>query len=676
MLFETAWASVVPRTEREIWEGHTGPVLDVCAFVSPSGATLLASAGGDGTVRVWDPAAGRQLHVLHGHSGAVTAVLALAGVLVSAGQDGTVRTWDRDSGSQLLVLSGYRGASRVEVRGQDLVACATDDGAALWDPATGRLRQFFPEADHAMTALQVEGRTLVAARCGKAGVGVWESATGEQLWQRHPDTHTTSAVCAVTVGGRTLVASAGYDKEMDNGRVRLWDPLTGEPESTIECGPLVERTLDRICDVRPLDLDGRPVLLGIGQKTVRVWDPAAGTLLHAFIAPSQWVESTCLLCLDGRLLLAISERYCGTIHLWDPTTGQLANSLVGERNPIEALCTFEQDGRPLLASADGTGRTVRVWDPRHTRPQVRHRGHTDEVFGIWPVGDRLISVAQQSMRLWNPATGTPLHRRRGYLFGIADVVELTVAGTPLLAGAFSVYDAGTIRLWDPTTGRQIRRLERRWEEGPSLLCPFTRDGTTLLAAGDEYDVRTWDPATGRLEQESPCGADTSWLGRIALDGRPAMVGRSRTHGLRIWDPAAAAWHPTPTGRHTADGDDVFAFMLHDRPLIGQAKKDGTIHIQDLLTGEPHCTLHGHTGYWIAGITTMTMDAHTYLLTSGGADRTVRLWDPDSGNCLLSIPVHHEALRAVPLADNLLAVAVPTGILAYRLLAPPREGSRL
>lgn len=107
-----------------------------------------------------------------------------------------------------------------------------------------------------------------------------------------------------------------------------------------------------------------------------------------------------------------------------------------------------------------------------------------------------------------------------------------------------------------------------------------------------------------------------------------MVGQSRTHGLRIWDAEAAAWHPVPTGLRLADGDDGFAFMLQDRALVAHAEKNGTVHIQDLFTGEPRSTLQGHTGNWITGITTMTVDARPYLVTSGGADRTVRLWDPD------------------------------------------------
>jgi WD40 repeat protein len=455
---------------------------------------------------------------------------------------------------------------------------------------------------------------------------------------------------------------AGYDKEMDGGRIRLWNPATGELERTIEFEPLVERVLDRVSGVYPLDLDGRRVLVGVGQKTVRVWDPVTGTLLQAFIAPSSWVESICSLSLGGRPVVAVSERYQDTIWLWDPATGQQVNRLHGEKSPIEALCAFEFAGRTLLASADGGGRTVRVWDPQGSENPARHGGHNDEVYGVWPVGDRLISVAQKSARIWDPATGDQVHRIRGSLFGIADIAEITVDGRTLLAGAFSSYDAGRIRIWDPATGRQVRRLERRWEEGPTVLCPFTLGDRVLLAAGDESGIRVWDPSTGRLEQETPCGSEVTWLGRVVINDRPAMVGRHREHGLRIWDPAAAAWQPA-SGEN---GDS--AFTLQGRPLVADAEKNGTVWIRDLLTGETRCVLRGHTGYWITGIGVMTVDARTVLVTSGGADRTVRLWDPGTGQCALTIPVHHEVVGSAQVGDGLLAVAVPSGVLVYRIRA--------
>ena len=86
------------------------PAAVSAVAIAPDG-TWLATAGDDGTVRIWDPATGQQRATLTGHTGPVRAVaIAPDGTwLASGGDDGTVRIWDTATGQQRATLTGHTG---------------------------------------------------------------------------------------------------------------------------------------------------------------------------------------------------------------------------------------------------------------------------------------------------------------------------------------------------------------------------------------------------------------------------------------------------------------------------------------------------------------------------------------------------------------------------------------
>jgi WD40 repeat protein len=75
-------------------------------------------------------------------------------------------------------------------------------------------------------------------------------------------------------------------------------------------------------------------------------------------------------------------------------------------------------------------------------------------------------------------------------------------------------------------------------------------------------------------------------------------------------------------------------------------------------------LEGHTGP-VSAVCAFTGSDGRPLLATGSDDRTVRIWDPRTAECLIVIPVHHE-VHVLTQVDAMLIVGTSAGILAIEL----------
>ena len=156
---------------------------------------------------------------------------------------------------------------------------------------------------------------------------------------------------------------------------------------------------------------------------------------------------------------------------------------------------------------------------------------------------------------------------------------------------------GDLRLWDPVTGREQRRLEGH-EDTPAAIA-VSRDGK-LLAAATVKTVHLWDVATGKLLQSIP--ADTtrpiengiSFLGKVPLafsaDGA-LLAYVTAEPSVRVWDVLAGKerfhlkGHATPA--------EVLGFSGDGKTLIaaiGSRTADGEVRRWDTTTGEERASL--------------------------------------------------------------------------------------
>lgn len=198
---------------------------------------------------------------------------------------------------------------------------------------------------------------------------------------------------------------------------------------------------------------------------------------------------------DGKRLAAGGSK---EVFIIDVTGGDVIGKLTRQAGQVTALA-FSRDGKTLAVSGGAAATTgdVRLYDM--------------------------------------PPTGAPADKPAHILPGHKDVVYVLAWSPDNKTLASTGYDR-LIKLWDVTTGKEIRTLKDHSDTVYGLT--FNHDGTLLASAAADRAVKVWDAANGN--RLYTLGESTDWLYALAWspDGRHlAAAGVDKS--IRIWEASAA-----------------------------------------------------------------------------------------------------------------------------------------
>jgi WD40 repeat protein len=246
------------------------------------------------------------------------------------------------------------------------------------------------------------------------------------------------------------------------------------------------------------------------------------------------------------------------------------------------------------------------------------------------------------IRLWDPATQRQVRR----LAGPDAPGQPHVAFSPdggILASARS----HTISLWNPATGARLASL-RTVGGGAITGLAFRRDGRTLAVCGLDAPIRFWDVRS--LRQLAPL--PTNARGDNDIEFRPGdrvLAAGGADGTTRLFDVASR----TPIGRLRARGPVLGLAFRPDGRTLAVADFAG-IRLWDAHTRRPIGVLSGHRGR----VFEVAFSPDGKVLASSGEDRTVRLWDPVKREPLGQLTGHTSLVTSVAFSPggHLLASA--------------------
>lgn len=349
-----------------------------------------------------------------------------------------------------------------------------------------------------------------------------------------------------------------------------------------------------------------------------------------------------------------------TIKLWDAATGKEIKTLAGHNEQVLAVAV--NPSSQLLASGS-SDRTVKLWTMPSDDP-TRIFAHADEVnaLAISPDGKLLAGAGKDSIIIWNPADGKQITQLKGHTGPVRGLAFNATSKVLASTGA-----DGTLRFWEPASGKLL--ATRLSSESPGNSVAWDA-GKTAFTAGDDGTIKLWPfppPAARKLPDHGEAvtalalSADGQQVISASADKTVRICTFAKGEQVRhLTGPAGAvnAVALAPDGKtaaagtadnrlfvwNAADGKVLSQDAAHTGPVTGVAfhpqgkqiltsGKDGMVKLwtwppvpEQQPEPKPEdravTAIKAHEG----GVTGASFDQNGSQALTGGADKTVKLWD--------------------------------------------------
>ncbi len=600
-----------------------------CIALSPNG-DIVAAAGWDHKVTLWNVSKGERTGVLEGHSKSVN-VVSFSGdgkLLATGSNDFSIKLWDVASRELLRTITPDSFDQNADlfkdIRNGKSTGAPAGQPPGLPDVATKSVNSvdFSPDGTKLVSlSFRVNNFDLNGMQFS---INLFDVRTGRQLRTlaafsgggqvsqfifNNTDLNALVGTVSFSADGKQVIGRAADYK------VEIWDVETGralheytvlllpdDPAKRLDMLTKMERITWSFNPHLPTFSPDQSKFALVVENNVIIWDVLAGRAVRAL---GGHVSSIRSIAFDGaNKTLAVSSDALPT-RLWDLSGTGGARVLDRKAFPYGAFSIAFSPTSDLLATASpgvaDTSSSIEIWDVTTTTKRNSFTTDSPGEFSVAFTRDgQYIAVArlQDVVALLDARTGARV-REFGDTYPISNLVAVSpnnkvlahvgwgssiitnahVTGTPLedprTRHLLESSASSTIRLWDIETGRTIRQISDKGRVFYAMA--FAPDGSGLASGGSSGLVSLWNVETGEKLQD------------FVLGGANISI-------------YSVAFSP-------------------DATLIAGGSSEGVVCLWDRVSGKQLQAFRGHTG----GVRTVAFSSDGSVLATGGDDGALKIW---------------------------------------------------
>jgi WD40 repeat protein len=505
----------------------------ICSIAFSGDNKLLATAGFDSFVNVWDASTGqRLLHVgaanfRNEFNSANVALSPDGSCLATAWVNSPPELWDVRTGKKLRAIGDTlcRG-SRVQFSANGKYLTISDSADGTKSDGAKIETAVLAEVETGKVIFSSEGKLLLLPDSfihldpHRPELSLRKLGDNEVSIQFTGHEGSVNAA-ALTPDGKKLFTH-GSDRT-----IRVWDTTTGKELRRLD------KTPETPCQLVPAPDASNVLTLVSHASSMQCWDVTSGKVRWtATTAKDGFVQAKFLP--GGNTI--VTGHSSGRLRQWDVGAGKEQKVIRATFDGTISLMVLSPDGKTLATSSNlnGINQKVYLWDAATLTPKAAHQGHSQQIVAAaFSPNGRIVATSglDRTVRLWEPRTGnlirtieTPTNASRSLVF-TPDGKTLTTAN------GFGVE--GEVRFWEVETGKEIRKFKA--DRSGAVLLAMAPDGKQLFTSGSDDRFRCWDLDTfkqlGDFGDEKP-----SSVLRIALSPNGSTFATAHMDGaLRIWD---------------------------------------------------------------------------------------------------------------------------------------------